>query len=464
MRIRIFLILFFTMTIAVSAQNENDMIRVVGDTLMGKLVNGENQREVIGNVIMTQGNVTITCDHAIQYLAANEAKLMGNVVVKQDTITVQTPHGYYYGNTRKAYSDTSIIVNDGHVTLTANRGYYYFEEHKADLFSNVKLRDNINTLNALRLIYYQDSSKAVSFGNVSIHDTASVIYADSLIYYRNTKDTYAFNNIRIYNIHNSVFIAGQKLVDISDSSYTRITGKPILTQIDTADDGVIDTLVITSNEMISKKDSLETLTALDSVKIVRGDFASVNNRTIYYRNEGKIFLYKKEDEPAQPIIWYDNSQLTGDSVYIFQKDRRIDLITIDKNAFLLSTIKGYNYRYDQISGDTINMHFDKGKLNRILVNGNVLSIYYIFDENKPNGLIKSSSENAKIIVDSGRVADVRLYISAVTEYHPEKLLIGKEQEFTLPSFVIYYNRPKKEDLMNDRQINNTELIMNKLPE
>ena len=80
------------------------MIMVIGDNLIGKVVEGESIREVIGNVTLTQGKVVITCSKVIQYLSRNEAELIGNVVVKQDSLTIKTEQGHYFGNTKTTKS------------------------------------------------------------------------------------------------------------------------------------------------------------------------------------------------------------------------------------------------------------------------------------------------------------------------------------------------------------------------
>ena len=62
----IFILVFCEMLFS---QNESERIVVIGDSLIGKVVDGESVREVIGNVKLNQGNVHITCNKAIQYLA-----------------------------------------------------------------------------------------------------------------------------------------------------------------------------------------------------------------------------------------------------------------------------------------------------------------------------------------------------------------------------------------------------------
>ena len=111
----------------VVAQQDNT-IKVVGDTLFGRTLDGESIREVHRNVVMTQDNVTITCDKAIQYIARNEADLFGNVVVTQDSIIINTESGHYFGDTKIAYSNSGVKLFDGHVHLNSKSGYYYFNE------------------------------------------------------------------------------------------------------------------------------------------------------------------------------------------------------------------------------------------------------------------------------------------------------------------------------------------------
>ncbi|MGQ9644492.1 MAG: OstA-like protein, partial [Ignavibacterium sp.] len=94
------------------------MIVVIGDSLIGRVENGESIREVSGNVILTQGNVRITCTRAIQYLSRNDAELIGNVVATQDTLTIKTERGFYYGNLRKTSSNSGVILDDKKVILT----------------------------------------------------------------------------------------------------------------------------------------------------------------------------------------------------------------------------------------------------------------------------------------------------------------------------------------------------------
>jgi hypothetical protein len=191
----------------------------------------------------------------------------------------------------------------------------------------------------------------------------------------------------------------------------------------------------------------EVFIATDSVKVWRSDFASVNKRSIYYRDEEKISIFKDDESKQKPILWFDNSQMVGDTVLVFLKEDAIQKIDVIQNAFVLSQNEYSSFRYDQVSGDTIYLHFNDSSLVRTEIYGKMLSIYYMYEDGEPSGLIQSSAEDAILYFEDNEIVNVKMYGSPVSEYHPEKLIKGKELDFTLPSFIIYKNKPQKEELI-----------------
>ena len=444
---KFFVIIIFTT--AIYAQNENPII-AIGDSLVGKVVNGESMRELHGNVVMTQGNVRITCDKAIQYLAKNEAELIGKVVVTQDSIEVKSSRGRYFGNTQIAFSDAGINLTDGHVKLKSKKGYYYFEEKRSLFFDNVSLEEGITKLFTDKLNYYDNEDKAVAIGNVVIQDTASTLIADSLIYFRQTKFTDAFKNIRLYNSTNKVSVFCDRLKDDGINKITTIWQNPVLVRIDSTENK-IDTLIVSSVSMEAFNDSTNKLIAKDDVKISRNLFSAVNSKTVFYQNDDSIEIIKQEEDLTPPVLWNENTQLVGDSVFIKIKEKKLNEIQLKNNSSIISEHKDLNYRYDQISGKNINIFFNDDEIKQTDVYGNVLSIYYVFDEGKPNGLIKSSSELAKIFFINKEVDNVKLYGKPQSDYYPENKIEGKEKDFTIPTFKLYENRPRKNELISKRE-------------
>jgi len=417
-------------------------LTIIGDSLKGKLVDGLNIREVIGNVVITQDDVNITCNKAIQYISTNVAELIGNVVLVQDSVVIKTEKGRYFGNAKMAFSDTTVSLANGQLNLLADKGNYNLRTKVADFFGNVKFSDSLTQLNSLSLTYFKNNEKIVAVDSVAVSDSTSVIKADSLIHFRRTQFSEAFGNVQIENNENNLTIFGDQLLDNKQDKISKISGHPFLTQIEKLSDGTFDTLFIKSKHMETGKDSSSKLIAIDSVEIIRGDFFSTNDYTIYDRSQEQISIFRQEEKIA-PILWYENNQVIGDSIYINLDSSKIKNVKIINDGTLVSEDSTYKFRYNQMSGDTIYLSFQDGKLSQTNVNGNVLSIYYMFEDREPNGLLKSSAKEIKIYFSNGKVSDVKMYGSPISEYHPENLVKGNEKGFTLPTFVIYNNKPDR---------------------
>ena len=467
---KFYLIIVILFTASITLFSQDNYIHVKGDSLVGKTVDGEMIREVYGNVVVTQGNVVITCNQATQYISKNEAELIGNVVIKQDSMTISTARGFYFGDEKKSISDTTIKLEDGNVTLTAKRGRYYFDEHRAFFQDNVRLQDSVSVLTSDSLTYFKDEDRMVAVSNVNIVDTASSISADSLEHFRKTRVTFAYHNVKAVNKENHLIMFGEHLEDYPEKHYTVINKKPVLLQIDTTyvhkvdtllnenelkpDSTMqIDSLLMKSRIMEAFRDSLNYFKATDSVSIVRGDFASINNLTLYFKKAGQIITFKTSDSTSQPYLWYGNTQLSGDSVTIFLDHNRIHFLKVNNNAYLISQNENYHNRFDQTSGDSVFMTFENSRLQKTNIWGNMFSIYYQYDQDKPNGLTKSSAENAIINFVANQVEEIRMYGSPNSEFYPERLVKGKEDTFVLSKYVPFRKRPGKESILE--RIHNT---------
>jgi hypothetical protein len=98
------------------------------------------------------------------------------------------------------------------------------------------------------------------------------------------------------------------------------------------------------------------------VSILKSEFASKNDLTIFYRQDNKIFTSKASETAKQPILWQENSQLTGDSITIYLEDNNIKQLDVDGTSFMLSQNEYNLERYDQTSSTQIKIFFTDIKL------------------------------------------------------------------------------------------------------
>ena len=93
---------------------------------------------------------------------------------------------------------------------------------------------------------------------------------------------------------------------------------------------------------------------------------------VYMFDDSMIYMYQK------PVLWADESQITGDSIIIWMKDSKIDSMWVGANAFLAS--KEDTVGFNQIKGKEMRAKFVDNKLYRLHVIGNSESIYFAKNE------------------------------------------------------------------------------------
>ncbi len=380
------------------------------DSLVGYNLGGDSYRDLIGHVVMRQGNTILNCDRAVQNTTQDIVDLYGNVRVEDDTLTLRTSKAKFYGKTNSVSSDSAVYLNDRRRTLTADRGTY-------------------NT----------DTKVAQFFGDVFVRDSTSQLTSEQLIYYRNEEKSFADVNVKIKSLDNNVTVRGYHFEDYSKKHYSIITGNPLLVQIDTSSDGKIDTLMITSLTMEAYRDSAnERFISIDSVQVVRGSLSAHCGYGIYFSKDSMVVLQK------QPIVWYEDNQLTGDSITVFIRDKKVHRVDVNGAAFAVSQSDSvYTDRYNQLKGKKLTMYLLDRKVDHIIVENNATSSYYLYDKNKPNGVNRVSGDRVVMYFNDGKVERIAVVSGVEGNYYPEKLVRNKVDFYNLPGFVYYKNLPEE---------------------
>lgn len=435
------------------------------DSLVGKTIDGEQVREAVGNVSLTHNNLNITCNRVIQYYNLNKADLFGNVKVVQDTLTILAPQGTYYGNESKVVCPAGATLMDPKTTLKANYGVYLFSQDLANFRGNVRITDNKSyTITSDELDYYRNVQKSYARGNVKVVSDSSVIYSDNLVfekligistatgnvkiesdstvitskkatYYEFEKKSIAEEDVKIDFLTEDAVVYGNYAENYETRNYSFVKGKAILIQIESKD-GKTDTTFIYSEKMESFRNKPEHYIAKDSVRTIRNDFLSVSQAGYYFRDisgKGGVITLARD-----PVVWKENLQVSGDSIYAFFKED-VDDIYIIRSAFALQQNEIVNSRYDQISGIFMHIKFFDNQVNYIQVDTNAASIYFVYDTNNPNGANRSTGDVIKLFFKEKKVDKVNIFGKPEGTYFPENLV--NTDELRLLGFRIRADKP-----------------------
>lgn len=399
----------FCFVVCAHSQQSETVVLQNADIFAGKrLDNGEDVRELTGNVRFKQGNTRVWCDKAVQFLNRNEISLDGNVKIVRDTVTLTAKKGRYYGNSRKADGEGNVKLKTPNVTLFADLGTYYLDEQRA---------------------FFQR--------NVRVIDSATTIYSDQLTYFEKERKSEAMLNVRIVNKEDHITMFGNYLIHSDSTLYSKMTENPRLMQIDTTDKGEIDTLAVKSIVMESYDDTTKRMIVKDSVVIVRGALAARSGLVKFFRQEGRIELYDK------PIVWYQENQVTGDTIFLTLEKNRLKTASIRTRAFVLSQSDSlYPIRYNQLTGRSILMTFNNNKLQESFVERNAISLYFLYGDSAGNGVNKTSGDAITMKFDDGKPNTIHVIKGIEGMYYPENLLQRNESQYNLDGFLLRDDRPK----------------------
>lgn len=429
------------------AQEKVELIHA--DSLSGSTENGVTVRIASGNVQFKQGNITVYCNSATQYIDQNKVELRGNVKMYQDTLSLFTSRGIYYGNDKRATGENGVTLKDPNATLRANSGVYYFNEAKAEFHGdviivnpeykitsshltylrntedsfakgNVVVTTDSAVVTAENIDFYKRQFKTFAYEKVVINSDSTIIYSDTLTHYSDKKESYAAGNVKVESINNNTVLFGNALENYELKNYTKLSGKSKLVQIDKK---TPDTLYIYSSFMEAFRTKPEYYIATDSVDVIRTNFYAKCGRGIYFKDSAKVALEK------EPIVWQDKMQITGDSIYAELPGNKLQSIFVrklnipnTKPSFMISQGDSlFIDRYDQIRSRDISVYISDDKADSIRAMGNASSVYFIYEEKKANGVNNSEGENIYIYFDKteNNVSKIRIEKSVKGAYSPE---------------------------------------------
>jgi lipopolysaccharide export system protein LptA len=145
-----------------------------------------------------------------------------------------------------------------------------------------------------------------------------------------------------------------------------------------------DSIKITSKDTIDKRtelkirskeetDTLRFITAFRNVRIYNDSMQAVADSMFYSGIDSAFQLY------YDPVAWAKGSQVTGDTILLYTKNKKPTRLFVYENALLVQSIHEKASFYNQIKGRTINAYFKNGEIDFVKAKGTAECIYYAQD-------------------------------------------------------------------------------------
>ena len=433
---------------------------------------GDMQR-LIGNVKMRHDSAYFFCDSAYFFEKTNSFNAFQNVhIIVNDSVEIFSDLLDYDGNTRfaeffdnvKLMDDSTTLFTEyltydrnlhlacypdsattyrGDKTLISCIGYYRDDLKEFSFFENVEVTSpkyqmytdtlyyntNIekmwfegpttiineeNTLDGERGYYLVDEDIAFLDKRPVMHNETQRMKSDSMYYNRNIGLAKAYDHVDMIDTSYKVVMRGDYMEMWENRGFSFATDSAYAISYDNDNS---DSLYIHGDTLFmyfdKKKEEAKKLIARRNVRFFKSDMQGKCDTLTYLVADSTIRMR------VNPILWAEDSQMTGIDIDIRLRDQTIDWVLQKGNAFIISqdTIEGYN----QIKGTDITSRFRNGNIHRVNVDGDKAeTIYWIRDDD--GGLIGidvSNSETMVIEMENQNISIIKSFKDISETMYPE---------------------------------------------
>ena len=349
------------------------------DRAEGGIINGENVRKLLGNVILSTDEMNMEADSVYQFV--DRQRLQGfNIQIETENEIIWADTLYY--NTLTDYSELRgrvIIQSENNIVFSDNMDVALSLE--LIIFSDpVRFEDERGTLLAESGLYYQDVDSAAFRGNVQLADSTQYLESDSLFMNRQ-KDLYElFGRVYAEDFEDNVIFSGDYLYADS-AGYRLLTGDDAWL-MELSDNEADTTHLLAKKIELLETDTTSIMDAFENVRIWSTKFTAVADTALYRDHEDKFELR------SNPKLWQKNIQLTGPVIEAHLENDDIRFLSSYPRPIAVQedTLTG---RLHQMAGDTLHAYFSDGVVERIVVFDESEIIFHQRNENEePDGLIE----------------------------------------------------------------------------
>ncbi len=146
--------------------------------------------------------------------------------------------------------------------------------------------------------------------------------------------------------------------------------------------------------------------AYHNAKIFKSDLQARADSMFFSYSDSTVRCY------FNPMLWAQGSQLSGDTIYLQMKNKKLNNMLLQHNSFIVNSEDTDSTKFNQIKGKVITGYFKDNKLNQMFVDGNAESVYYVKDDSAYVGLNHQVSSRIKMNFADGKLSGIN-FIRAI---------------------------------------------------
>ncbi len=392
--------------------NDADSVHTYADYM--KYIGKEKKAYLRGNVRLTDNKGVLTTSELEYELDGKIGTYKNGGKIVQGNTTLTSTEGIYYGDTQDMYFRKKVVLLDPEYKVYTDTLMYNLNTEVATFLAKTRIIGKERTIETTSGYYDKKNGKTVFSSRSTIIEKDYDLVADRIAYDNTTGFGQAQGNA-VYKTKDS---GNRTTVIANDIKFNRIassflaTVKPLMIMEQNNDSIFIaaDTLysarltdlrksrpvpeirdsnAVKKDTAIAKKDSSSNrfFEAYFNVRIFSDSMQAIGDSLFYSLEDSAFRLFK------QPIVWADNNQVTGDTIYLYTKYKKPERMYVYENAMAVSLVQGEYF--NQVRGNSINGFFKEGNINNMRARGSSESVYYAVDDK--DGFIGVNKSSADVI-------------------------------------------------------------------
>lgn len=383
--------------------NDADSIHTYADKLLYYV---DTKKAILtNNAKLTDGKSTLTTNelHYDSNEKIGEYFNGGKVVNSKSVLT--SKEATYYGDLKDVYFKKDVVLIDPAYQLRSDSLLYNTNSEVTTFITKTYIKDSSNREIETKEGFYDLKNKKAEFGKrpimidakartrttadfVDINDSTGITtLTGRAVHVDSVQGVSVLANYMWVNKKDETFFATRNPLMIikqdKDSIYVtadtlysgRLSKLKVLARTDSAS-GKIDTIqgAITLHlQEKPKNDSADRyFQGYHHVRIFSDSLQAVSDSMFYSGADSVFQLF------TDPVAWANNSQITGDTMYLYTKDKKPSRLYVFENGFAVNKVG--KDMYNQLRGNRMNGYFVEGNIDYMRSKGNAESVFYVMDE------------------------------------------------------------------------------------
>lgn len=380
-----------------------------------------------GNVKMTDGKGTLTTPDLEYDMETNIGIYKNGGKVVNDKTVLTSQEGWYYADLKDVYFKKNVKLKDPAYDIVTDSLLYNTESKTTRFIAQTVIKDTSGRIIETREGYYNPQTRQAEFGrrptirdgkitikgnNVTQSDSIYTVEGNAIIV-DSAQGTTIIGGIIHQNKNTGAILATRKPLMIlkQDNDSTFVAADTLfsarLTDKFGMDSIIVDTVKGIKMAAMDPKDSANRyFEAYRNVRIFNDSLQAVGDSMFYSFKDSVFRLYK------DPVVWAQQNQVTGDTIYLHTKNKKADKVEAFENGFMVNRLD--NEVYNQIKSTRIDGWFVDGNIDSVRAKGFAECIYYIQDDDSAYTGVNESHCDIIDMYFAQKELDRVIFRSAVT--------------------------------------------------